>query len=47
MMKDAESHAEDDKKRREEIETRNKADQAGVRSGKDAAGDGRQAHAVG
>jgi molecular chaperone DnaK len=28
MMKDAESHAEDDKKRREEIETRNKADQA-------------------
>jgi molecular chaperone DnaK len=28
MMKEAESHAEDDKKRREEIETRNKADQA-------------------
>ena len=28
MMKDAESHAEDDKKRREEIETRNRADQA-------------------
>jgi molecular chaperone DnaK len=28
MMKDAESHAEDDRKRREEIETRNKADQA-------------------
>jgi molecular chaperone DnaK len=28
MMKDAESHAEEDKKRREEIETRNKADQA-------------------
>jgi molecular chaperone DnaK len=27
MMKDAESHAEDDKKRREEIETRNRADQ--------------------
>jgi molecular chaperone DnaK len=28
MMKDADSHAEEDKKRREEIETRNKADQA-------------------
>ena len=28
MMKDAESHAEEDKKRREEIETRNQADQA-------------------
>ena len=28
MMKDAEAHAEDDRKRREEIETRNKADQA-------------------
>ncbi len=28
MMKDAESHAEDDKKRREEIEARNKSDQA-------------------
>jgi molecular chaperone DnaK len=28
MMKDAESHAEDDKKRREDIEVRNKADQA-------------------
>jgi molecular chaperone DnaK len=28
MMKDAESHAEDDKKRREEIETRNRADQS-------------------
>jgi molecular chaperone DnaK len=28
MMKDAESHAEDDKKRREEIEERNRADQA-------------------
>jgi molecular chaperone DnaK len=27
MMKDAESHAEEDKKRREEIETRNRADQ--------------------
>ena len=27
MMKDADSHAEEDKKRREEIETRNKADQ--------------------
>ena len=28
MMQDAESHAEEDKKRREEIETRNRADQA-------------------
>jgi molecular chaperone DnaK len=28
MMKDAESHAEDDRKRKEEIETRNRADQA-------------------
>jgi molecular chaperone DnaK len=28
MMKDAESHAEEDRKRREEIEARNKADQA-------------------
>ena len=28
MMKDAESHAEEDKKRKEEIEARNKADQA-------------------
>ncbi len=28
MMKDAESHADEDKKRREEIETRNQADQA-------------------
>jgi molecular chaperone DnaK len=28
MMRDAEAHAEEDKKRREEIETRNKADQA-------------------
>ena len=28
MMREAESHADDDKKRREEIETRNKADQA-------------------
>jgi molecular chaperone DnaK len=28
MMKDADAHAEDDKKRREEIETRNRADQA-------------------
>jgi molecular chaperone DnaK len=28
MMRDAESHADDDKKRREEIETRNRADQA-------------------
>src|SRR4030095_8146234 len=28
MMKEAEAHSEDDKKRREEIETRNRADQA-------------------
>jgi molecular chaperone DnaK len=29
MMREAESHADEDKKRREEIETRNRADQAG------------------
>ena len=28
MMKEAESHADEDKKRREEIEARNRADQA-------------------
>ena len=28
MMKDAESHAEEDRKRKDEIETRNRADQA-------------------
>src|SRR4026207_1679623 len=28
IMKDAEAHAEEDKRRREEIETRNRADQA-------------------
>ena len=28
MMREAESHADEDKKRREEIETRNRADQA-------------------
>src|SRR5207247_11121103 len=28
MMKEAESHSDEDKKRREEIETRNRADQA-------------------
>ena len=28
MMKEAESHADDDKRRKEEIETRNRADQA-------------------
>ena len=38
MMKEAESHAEDDKKRKEEIETRNHADQAVVRGGADAEG---------
>ena len=43
MMKDAESHAEEDKKRREEIETRNKADQAVYARREDAPGDGRQA----
>ncbi len=42
MMKDAESHAEDDKKRREEIETRNTRRSGGVRRREDAAGDGRQ-----
>jgi molecular chaperone DnaK len=34
MRKDAESHAEDDKKRREEVETRNEADNAVYRSEK-------------
>ncbi len=34
MRKDAEAHAEDDKKRREEIETRNEADNAVYRSEK-------------
>src|SRR5262249_26330374 len=34
MRKDAESHAEDDKQRREEIETRNEADNAVYRSEK-------------
>ena len=29
MMREAEAHADEDKKRREEIETRNRADQAG------------------
>jgi molecular chaperone DnaK len=29
MMREAESHADEDKKRRDEIETRNRADQAG------------------
>ena len=28
MMREAEAHADEDKKRREEIETRNRADQA-------------------
>ena len=39
MMKDAESHAEEDKKRREEIETRNRADQAVYAAEKMRAGD--------
>ncbi|GMA87282.1 hypothetical protein GCM10025868_25320 [Angustibacter aerolatus] len=30
MIKDAEAHAEEDKQRREEAETRNQAEQAGV-----------------
>jgi molecular chaperone DnaK len=34
MMKDAESHAEEDRKRREEIEARNSADQAVYRAEK-------------
>ena len=46
MMKDAESHAEEDKKRREEIETRNRADQAVYAAEKMRAGDGRQAAAA-
>ena len=38
MMKEAESHAEDDRKRKEEIETRNHADQAAYARGEDAQG---------
>jgi molecular chaperone DnaK len=34
MMKDAEAHADEDKKRREEIEARNRADQAVYAAGK-------------
>ena len=47
MMKDAESHAEEDKKRREEIEVRNRADQTVVRGREDAAGYGAEACGVG
>jgi molecular chaperone DnaK len=38
MMKEAESHAEEDRKRREEIETRNRADQAVYGAEKDLQG---------
>ena len=38
MMREAESHADEDKKRKEEIETRNQADAGGVRSREDAQG---------
>ena len=43
MKKDAELHAEEDKKRREEIETRNRADQADLQLGEDDQGRRRQA----
>ena len=43
MMKDAEAHADEDKKRREEIETRNRADQAVYAGRADAEGHRRQA----
>ena len=43
MMKDAESHAAEDKKRREEVETRNSADQAVYAAGAVRQGVGRQA----
>ena len=38
MRKDAEAHAEDDKKRREEVEARNEADNHVYRSREDAQG---------
>ena len=43
MMREAESHAEDDRKRKEEIETRNHADQAAYAAEQDAQGVRRQA----
>ena len=43
MMREAEAHADEDKKRREEIETRNRADQAGVCRRADVEGRRRQA----
>ena len=43
MMRDAESHADEDKKRREEIEARNRADQAVYGAEKVRQGLGRQA----
>ena len=43
MMKEAESHAEDDRKRKEEIETRNHADQAAYAAEQDAPRLGREA----
>ena len=43
MMREAESHADEDKKRKEEIETRNQADQAVYAGGADAQGCRRQA----
>ena len=43
MMKEAESHADEDKKRREEIEARNKADQAVYGAERHAQGHRRQA----
>ena len=46
MMKEAESHADEDKKRREEIEARNRADQAVYGGRADAEGHRRQAVGV-
>ena len=43
MMREAESHADEDKKRREEIETRNRADQAELCRRADVEGRRRQA----
>ena len=43
MMQEAESHADEDKKRREEIETRNRADQAVYGAERMLQGHGRQA----
>ena len=42
MMREAESHADEDKRRKEEVETRNHGGPGGLRRREDAQGDGRQ-----